>query len=662
MTPLKLNEFFDYRFLSGLTYSPDGKSAAVTVTVPNPEKNSYDQNLWLNKGNGFEPLTFYNHVGTFIWDDESTILFSSVRSDFDKKKEEGEITLFNRIDIGGGEAVKAFTIPIKADEIRKLFDGSYLVLASCDAGVPDYYKMNDEERAAVEKVRKENEDYEIFDEIPFWHNGKGITNKKRNRLFLFDEAANALTPISSPLFDVSCYTVNGDQIIYAGEEYRSRRTDRVSLYSYHIGEKKKRCINDDREYHECSLTTVGDTAILIGSSGKRYGDTENPVFYKVDSESGEIKELADPDMYVGNSANSDCRYGGTRAMKAVGDRLYFISTQRTSAYLYSLDLQGNLELILEKEGSVDDFDIFGNKVILTGMYDMKLQEIYSLNLTDHSMCQISRFNEAVLKDKYVARPEAVTFTYNGIELDGWILKPADYDPQKSYAGILDIHGGPKTIYSPIFVHEMQYWAGAGYFVFFCNPIGSDGRGNEFADLRGKYGTKDYEGIMSFVDAVLARYPQIDPARLGVTGGSYGGFMTNWIIGHTSRFAAAASQRSISNWISLYGTSDIGVIFGPDQTEGNIYEKHEKMWWHSPLKYADQVVTPTLFIHSEEDYRCWLPEGIQMFTAIADRGVETRMCCFKGENHELSRSGKPMHREKRLQEITAWMEKYLRRTI
>ena len=135
-------------------------------------------------------------------------------------------------------------------------------------------------------------------------------------------------------------------------------------------------------------------------------------------------------------------------------------------------------------------------------------------------------------------------------------------------------------------------------------------------------------------------------------------LTNWIIGHTDRFAAAASQRSISNWISFYGTSDIGIIFGPDQTNGDIYDNYEKMWWHSPLKYADQVKTPTLFIHSEEDYRCWLAEGIQMYTALADRGVETRMCLFKGENHELSRSGKPLHREKRLREIADWMEKHL----
>lgn len=215
------------------------------------------------------------------------------------------------------------------------------------------------------------------------------------------------------------------------------------------------------------------------------------------------------------------------------------------------------------------------------------------------------------------------------------------------------------MYGEVFYHEMQVWANEGYFVFFCNPIGSDGRDNEFADLRGKYGTCDYNNIMDFTDAVLKQYPAIDAQRVGVTGGSYGGFMTNWIIGHTSRFAAAASQRSIANWISFYGVSDIGMTFGPDQQGGNIYDDTEKLWWHSPVKYARACTTPTLFIHSDEDYRCPMAEGLQMYTALVDLGVESKLVYFKGENHELSRSGKPLHRMRRLNEITDWMQSHLK---
>ena len=163
--------------------------------------------------------------------------------------------------------------------------------------------------------------------------------------------------------------------------------------------------------------------------------------------------------------------------------------------------------------------------------------------------------------------------------------------------------------------------------------------------------------MDFTDAALARYPQIDPKRLAVTGGSYGGFMTNWIIGHTDRFACAVSQRSISNWLSFYGVSDIGYRFATDQCGGDLFHTPETLWAHSPLRYAQHVKTPTLFIHSDEDYRCPMAEGMQMYTALVDRGIPARLCYFRGENHELSRSGKPKHRIRRLQEITDWIESY-----
>lgn len=226
-------------------------------------------------------------------------------------------------------------------------------------------------------------------------------------------------------------------------------------------------------------------------------------------------------------------------------------------------------------------------------------------------------------------------------------------------GKFDIHGGPKTVYGKVFYHEMQLWANMGYFVFFTNPRGSDGRENEFIDIFGKYGTINYDDLMKFTDTVLESYPAIDSKRIGVTGESYGGFMTNWIIGHTNRYACAATQRSISNWLSFYGTSDIGMFFTEDQIHGNIFGSPEKLWEHSPLKYAKNIETPTLFIHSDEDYRCPLEQGLQLYTAMVDKGVEARFVLFHGENHELSRGGKPKHRVRRLEEITGWMEKYLK---
>ena len=346
-------------------------------------------------------------------------------------------------------------------------------------------------------------------------------------------------------------------------------------------------------------------------------------------------------------------------MVAEEDGVTYITTERNWSKINHTDYNGHVTSLTADEGSVDCMDKKGGVLVYVAMRRDQLQELYCL--TEQGEVQLTHFNERVLAEKSVVTPKLLRITNDdGVEIDGWVLEPVGYDESKSYPAILDIHGGPKTVYGTCFMHEMQYWANEGYFVFFCNPRGGDGRGNEFADIRGRYGQEDYEDIMAFTDYVLWTYPQIDKSRIGVTGGSYGGFMTNWIIGHTHRFAAAASQRSISNWISMEGTSDIGPYFGLDQAGGNAWERQDQAWWHSPLKYADKCTTPTLFIHSDEDYRCWMVEALQMFSALKVHGIESRVCLFHGENHELSRSGKPEHRIRRLKEITDWFNHYLKK--
>ena len=248
---------------------------------------------------------------------------------------------------------------------------------------------------------------------------------------------------------------------------------------------------------------------------------------------------------------------------------------------------------------------------------------------------------------------------DGVDIDGFVMKPVGYEPGKRYPGILHIHGGPKMVFGPGFHHEMQLWVASGFFVCYCNPRGSCGKGNAFADLQGKYGEVDFRDLMEFTDEVLRRYPEIDADRMGVAGGSYGGFMTNWVIGHTDRFRCAVSQRSIANYVGDYLLSDIGYYYVPDQQLGTIWEHPERLWKASPLTYADRVKTPTLFIHADKDYRCTLANGLEMFAALKLHGVESKLCMFYGENHGLSREGKPSNRISRLSEILHWMEEHLK---
>lgn len=660
MEKIALDEFLNYQFLSGVEFAPGSDVAAFVVKGADVDENSYKSSIWIRENGKVRKLTGLDKESTFIWEDPEHILFPAVRSAEERKRVEAKeiFTAYYRINIHGGEAEKAFEIPLNVAGIKKVGEHSYAVLSSIDAKYPDRHKMSKEEQAKVLEFYKEEEDYQVIDELPFWMNGDTFIANRRTAVFYVDIKEKTCERISEPWFEVSDMQVEEGTICYCGEAYRSKPKFRNELYAYDTLSGERTCLYNKNEKEIYNIFFMDGELYVIATEHKRYGINENPYIYRLDVERKDLEVFYENQESIGNSVGSDCRLGGGKVIKVYQNKLYYISTRRNSAHLFTLDSDANEEMVITKEGSVDCFDISEKtgEILLVGMYDNRLQELYSMK-EDELTQRCSDFNTQIMAGKYVAGYDKITIRSRGTDIDGFIMKPYGYCEDATYPAILDIHGGPKTVYGPVFYHEMQYWAGQGYFVFFCNPTGGDGRGNEFADIRGKYGTIDYENIMDFTDEVLKKYPQIDKSRVAVTGGSYGGFMTNWIIGHTDRFVAAATQRSISNWVSFYGISDIGNIFGTDQTAGDIFENVEQMWNCSPLKYAKNITTPTLFIHSNEDYRCPMAEGMQLYTALMDKGVPTRMCYFKGENHDLSRSGRPKHRVRRLTEITDWIRKY-----
>lgn len=665
MERIKLDDLLKFKFLSSLTISPDASKVAFVVHEMNQDDNNYKSNIWLYDAQTVQlsQLTSSGQDGSPLWLNDSKLLFVSWRDEKDRKrKENGEpLTPFYTIDVTRGEAKLAFELPFFVKQIKKLNEDTLSFIAVYDHRLKDFWKLSKDERESTLKTLKEEKDYEVLDEIPFWSNGSGFTNKKRIRLFSYDVQTGQIVPISDELSNVEYFSASADgkAILYVANrfEHVMKRSDDLYLYDVEKNESIKLTHADNFIYVFAEF--IDGKVIFAGSDMRRYGINENPKFYSLDLSSGQVELLTpDFDASLQNSVNSDCRFGPNRTFKVDGKYLYFVSTQWHDAQMCRIDISGKIEQLTFNKGSVDGFDVLNGKIFFVGLKNMKLQEIYELVPNEEK--QISQFNEWVQKERYISRPERFTFSTNdGVTIEGWIMKPFGFEPEKKYPAILEIHGGPKTVYGEVFFHEMQLLASEGYVVLYCNPRGSDGRGNEFADIRGKYGTIDYEDIMQFVDECLKNFAFIDEDRLGVTGGSYGGFMTNWIIGHTHRFKAAVSQRSIANWISKFGTTDIGYFFVEDQHLVTPWSDFEKLWWHSPMKYANEVKTPTLFIHSEEDYRCWLVEGIQMFTSLKYHGVETKLVMFKGENHELSRSGKPLHRMRRLKEILDWFEKHLK---
>jgi dipeptidyl aminopeptidase/acylaminoacyl peptidase len=667
MKNIQLEDFVKYNFLSSLNFSPKGDNACFVVSNCNLEDNTYDSNLWLYDLtlNKYHQLTAFNKERSFIWlQDNETILFQGVRNSKDKKKlEDGdEFTQFYKLNIHGGEAVKAFKIPMVVETIIEVDKDTFLFTGMHRVGGKNLIGLSDAEKAEELKSRKEDKDYEVLDEIPFWSNGGGFTNKKRSGLYKYVVSTGEINLITDEYTSVMSLELSEDKskAVFAASSYKDKAAINDEIYIYNIKLDKLSLINGEEKFSYSYVNFINENKLIVlGSDMQEYGINEDGKFYLIDINTN-IKTLLTPDFdkSTWNSVGSDCRYGGGKSIVRDSDYLYFITTEIDSSYINRINTDGNIEKISFNTGSVDCFDVKKGNILFIGLRNQKLQEIYSLK--DGREYEISKFNQWIHDELKISKPERIDVeTEPGVVIEGWVLKPVDFEENKKYPAILDIHGGPKTVYGEVFYHEMQLWANMGYFVFFCNPRGSDGHGRAYADIRGKYGTIDYHDIMTFTDKVIDKYKNIDVNNVGVTGGSYGGFMTNWIIGHTDRFKAAASQRSISNWISKFCTTDIGFYFVDDQNGGTPWNNVDKLWYHSPLKYADKVKTPTLFIHSEEDYRCWLAEGIQMFTALKYHGVEARLCMFRGENHELSRSGKPKHRIRRITEITNWFEEHLK---
>ncbi len=267
-------------------------------------------------------------------------------------------------------------------------------------------------------------------------------------------------------------------------------------------------------------------------------------------------------------------------------------------------------------------------------------------------------NEALFAERRLGEIEPFWCdAFDGKKLHGWIVKPPDFDASKRYPLILQIHGGPHVAYGFGFFHEFRVLAEAGYVVLYMNPRGSTTYGQEFGNIiQYRYPGDDYRDLMSAVDHVIAR-GYIDEKRMGVTGGSGGGLLTNWVIAHTHRFAAAITQRCVSEWMTMWYSSDF-AMFMPYWFRKAPYEDPAEYAARSPITLADKIETPLMVIHSEEDWRTPIGQGEAMFRALLARRKPVVMVRFPGENHELSRSGTPSRRVQNQEHILRWFDRWL----
>ena len=641
MKKIEIDSFLDFQFVSNPKFSPDGSMAAFVVSQALKEENKYTYDLWIfeTATKAIRRLTTRGDARTYTWTARNTLLFQSKAA----KPQEGALTCYYEIDPKGGEAKEAFQLGIEVWSMDEMADGRYLIM-----GIQD------------NREKKDNSDYESIEETPFWFNGYGFIEGRRQALFTYDPATKELKLLTEPMTNVGYYDLRGDQIAYQAypwDEAMIRPFEpQICIYNLKTGENK--VILEKHVKANYRIVFWKDDEILFtGTDLPVDGEGQASDFFVLDLHTGEFRKLVRQGLSLGcNDICSDARYGGGNNAKRTEDGWYYLTTWREGATIQHLSLDGQVSWRVagEKEtDAVDSFDLYDGHFLVCKMTQGTLDELY------YDGEQVTHFNDAFLQAHDVRPMEFHSFQCSeGCEVHGFCIKPADFDEGKQYPTILHVHGGPLGAFGTVYHHEMQVWANHGYMVICCNPRGSDGMGEDFANILGKWGTVDYQCIMDFVDEMIRVYPQIDEKKMAVCGGSYGGFMTNWVIGHTNRFAAACAQRSISFMSSFEYTSDIGIMCTKTEQGVTTEEDYEEMWNQSPLKYAANCTTPTLFIQSDEDYRCYMTDAFSMFTALKVHGCPAKMCLFHGENHELSRSGKPKNRISRMTEIVDWFDKYL----
>ena len=636
MEKTKINDILTYDFYSSLEISNDEKYLAFLKTNADLDENKYNSYLYLfdiEKNKKYK-VSDNKNIGIFIFDEDDNLIY--------KEKFDDKFDYFYKKDRSMGVGSLEFKIDKNVSYIKDLKNGYYLIKASD--------KLKEDEK----KKQKENSFYKEVNKLPFWFNGTGYINNQKQSLYLYkkeDKTLKKIRDFENESLNSFAINKNANKLaLVLGKNDNNVSRLRDDLIILDLKNKEEKIIIENEFSYYDLFFNDKDEIIFVATDMKKGGINEDAFIYKSDL-SGKYKKISpdDFDKSFGNSIGSDARYEAYRTFAYKNNKFYFVVTEKEESKLYSLDENENIKL--EISGCVEDFAIANNNIYYFAMTENRISHLKE------------KKNGKILLDNKInsslGKIEEFFYESNGDKIRGYVLLPVDFDKNKKYPTLLSIHGGPKTEFSNIFHHEHQVFANDGYIIIYTNPHGSSGNGVKYSDIRGKYGSIDYEDLMNFTDLAIKKYPQIDENNMGVYGGSYGGFMTNWIVSHTNRFKAANSQRSISNWTSFYGVSDIGYYFAPDQTGANPWDNLEKMWEQSPIKHAKNVKTPTMFIHSDEDYRCPLEQGLQMYARIKENGVDTKMYIFHGENHELSRSGKPKARIKRLEKIKEWFDGYLK---
>ena len=559
----------------------------------------------------------------------------------------------------GEESEELSSMPDGVLTVRWSPDGRWIaframVLSEPDAVIDDPRPPGDDERVRRPPVAR------IVRGLDWKRDGSGYLDGRRAHLFVVPAAGGEPWQLTSGAWDVEDFdwAPDGRRLAVAGDaEPDADRRRRTCLYSVDLEGNLATLASMSRLMNP-TWSPRGDAIAFIAPLGEEGGRLDR--VWAVDARGGKPTCLSRGlDRSVGDSVLTDMRSGHATRLcwSEGGDRVYFQASGPGAVDICSVDLDGGVRVELEGGRRVAyDFDVRQGRLAVclsdpTSPGDAFLvEEGRERRVTDAN---------AWLRERCVARPRRLEFTAaDGLALEGWLMEPPGFDPEVKHPLVMQIHGGPHSQYGWAFFHEFQVLAGMGFGVFYLNPRGSDGYGEEFrrAVVR-DWGGRDYEDLMTALDQLLAGGRFVDESRMGVGGGSYGGYMTNWVIGHTDRFAAAVAMRSLSNLVSEYAQHDI-VLWGQLEMGPPPWPDPDELWRRSPIRYVNDIHTPLLLTHGEMDLRCAISQAEELFGALRLLGREVELVRFPGESHDLSRSGRPDRRLARLRSVVGWFGRHL----
>jgi dipeptidyl aminopeptidase/acylaminoacyl peptidase len=671
-----VEDLYQLKFLGAPRMSPDGQRVAFVVTTIDEHKHQYRSAIWMSASEGGEAQRFTTQGDAHspCWSpDGRWLAFVSEREGEPVGKDDKE-----QKKHGKGKP-QIWLIPTDGGEARQLTFMEHG--ASHPVWSPDSTQLvfnalvgpADEETEDGQKLPK----VRVIDRLWYRLDGVGFIYERRQHLFLIPLSGGDPAQLTDGDWDDddAAWSPDGTHIAFvssrAEDRWRSPAPDLYTLAVQHAQAGELRCLTDGSI--ACSSPSWSpDSKIIaiIGSSKHRSAGHNYLYTSAADAKSSSpnclTRNFAGTCMDWTNSDIGDEHLIPRPAWSSDGQTIYVLAAHQGATRIYAVPTSGSPEqppTLTPGNVHVRDFSIVASagRCALLLADATHVQEIFVCSTaTPGELRPLTSMNAKLFNELTLSTPEYMLYKgADGWDIDGWILKPHDFDPARKYPLIVEIHGGPHTQYGYGFFHEMQLLTAAGYVVLYTNPRGSCGYGYDFAlAVRGAWGEKDSLDIMAGVDVLLQK-GYIDEQRMGVTGGSYGGFMTNWLIGHYDRFKVAVTDRCVTNMVSDFGSSDFGWVIADDEVETTPWEDLERYRRLSPITYVKNMHTPLLIIHSEQDLRCNIEQAEQLFASLKYMGREVLFVRFEGQSHGLSRGGHPKLRLERLRHILGWFEKYLK---